>query len=78
VVVVTGRRVVGGRVVVVSGGNVVVVDVDVVEVVVVDTALMRRGSSRVRLGKPATATPKAAPTTSNRARAHPGRRTASP
>jgi hypothetical protein len=76
-------RVVGGAVGRVVGGTVVlvvevVVDVDVVVVdveVVVVAGSSRRGSSLARLGNPATATPRPAPITSNRARAQPCFRT---
>jgi heat-inducible transcriptional repressor len=91
-VVTTGGRVVAGAgrrvvavaaaVVVVSttgaGARTVVVVVDVLDVVVVLVSVStRRGASLDRLGNPAMATPNAAPTSSNRARAQPGRRTGS-
>jgi hypothetical protein len=84
-----GRLVVDGPAALVVGVRtavVVVVEVEVVveDVVVVDDVLVdevdvgattRSGSSRARLGTPATATPRPAPTTSKRARAHPCLRT---
>ena len=82
-----GLRVVGGAGRAVAGGTAVVVvdDVDVVEVdvvvVVVDVEVevvddtRRRGSSAVRFGNPATATPRPTPMTTNRARAQPCFRT---
>ena len=87
---VTGAgRVVGAAVALVVAGaaTVVVVGTTVVVVVLVDVvvdvlvevevveAAIRRGSSLAREGNPATATPRPAPTTSNRARAQPCLRT---